>query len=62
MAAEYHLGKTEFYANYTESYRPIQFADLSVPATTDVVDPNLRDSRGYSMDIGYRGKVKHWLM
>ncbi len=62
MAAEYHLGKTEFYANYTESYRPIHFADLSVPATTDIVDPNLRDSRGYSMDIGYRGKVKNWLM
>ncbi|MBG9376105.1 TonB-dependent receptor [Panacibacter sp. DH6] len=60
-AAEYHLGTTEFYANFTGSYRPIQFADLSANATTDVVDPDLRDAKGYNIDFGYRGKLQNYL-
>jgi Fe(3+) dicitrate transport protein len=63
LAAEYHIGDaTEVYANITQSYRPIQFADLTAAPTTDVIDPNLRDAKGYSADIGYRGKVKNYLM
>ncbi len=60
LAAEYHIGNTELYANYTQSYRPVQFADLSVP-TTDVIDPNLTDSKGFNIDLGYRGKIKNYL-
>ena len=32
------------------------FSDLTPPATTDVVDPNLRDARGHSAELGIRGK------
>ena len=48
--------KTEFYANFTQAYRPIQFANLQAPPTTDVVDPDLEDAKGYNADLGYRGK------
>ncbi len=59
IGAEYHIGKsTELYANYSEAYRPIQFANLQAPPTTDVVDENLKDAKGYTIDLGYRGKVK----
>ncbi len=61
IASEYHIGKTELYANITESFRPVQFADLSVSATTDVIDPNLKDAKGLSFDVGYRGKIKEYL-
>ena len=61
IGAEYHIGKTEFYGNITQSYRPIQFANLQVPPTTDVVDQDLKDSKGYNIDLGYRGKVKNFL-
>jgi Fe(3+) dicitrate transport protein len=62
VGAEYHLTPaTEFYANYTQAYRPIQFANLQAPPTTDVVDPNLADAKGYNLDLGYRGKVKNFL-
>ena len=62
IGAEYHLTKgTEFYANYSQAYRPIQFANLQAPPTTDLVDPNLRDAKGYNLDLGYRGKVKNFL-
>jgi len=62
IGAEYHLTKgTEFYGNYSQAYRPIQFANLQAPPTTDVVDPNLKDAKGYNIDLGYRGKVKNFL-
>lgn len=62
MGAEYHItNTTEIYANYSQAYRPIQFANLQAPPTTDMVDPDLRDSKGYNFDIGYRGKIKNFL-
>ncbi len=62
VGSEFHLTKgTEIYANISQAYRPIQFANLQAPPTTDVVDPNLKDAKGYNADIGYRGKVKNFL-
>jgi Fe(3+) dicitrate transport protein len=62
VGTEYHVNKnTEFYANYTQAYRPIQFANLQAPPTTNIIDANLKDSKGYNIDLGYRGKVKGYL-
>lgn len=62
IGAEYHVTDlTEFYANFTQAYRPIQFANLQAPPTTDIVDPNLKDAKGYNIDLGYRGKIKSYL-
>ena len=62
IGSEYHVSKnTEFYANFSQAYRPIQFANLQAPPTTDVVDNDLEDSKGYNIDLGYRGKVQDYL-
>lgn len=62
IGAEYHITKTtEFYGNFSQAYRPIQFANLQAPPTTDVVDDQLKDSKGYNLDFGYRGKWKDYL-
>ncbi len=61
IGTEYHIANTELYANFSQAYRPIQFANLQAPPTTDVVDQELKDSRGYNIDLGYRGKVKNYL-
>jgi Fe(3+) dicitrate transport protein len=61
IGAEYHIGKTEFYANWSEAYRPVLFSDLTANATTDVIDPDMEDATGYNLDLGYRGKVKDYL-
>ncbi len=62
IGTEFHVTKaTEVYANISQAYRPIQFANLQAPPTTDVVDPNLKDAKGYNMDLGYRGKVKNFI-
>ncbi len=63
IGAEYHVtGSTEFYANISQAYRPIQFANRQAPPSTDVVDPALKDARGYNADLGYRGKWKNILL
>lgn len=62
IGTEYHLTKsTEIYANYSQAYRPIQFANLQAPPSTDVVDPDLKDAKGYNIDLGYRGKIGSYL-
>jgi len=48
---------TELYANISQAYRPVQFADLTAPPTSDLIDQNLADAKGYNVDLGYRGKV-----
>lgn len=62
IGVEYHITKgTEVYASFSQAFRPIQFANLQAPPTTDVVDENLKDSKGYNIDLGYRGKVSSYL-
>lgn len=62
VGAEYHVSPaTEIYANISQAYRPVQFADLTAPPTTDVIDQDLKDAKGYNADLGYRGKIKDYL-
>jgi Fe(3+) dicitrate transport protein len=62
VGAEYHINKqVEAYANITQAYRPMQFADLTAPPTTVEIDPNLSDARGYNADLGIRGRLKNYL-
>jgi len=63
LGMQYAIANTSWlYANATQSYRPVQFADLTTPPTTDVIDPNLTDATGLNMDFGYRGNVKNYLV
>ncbi|HMX39588.1 MAG TPA: TonB-dependent receptor, partial [Saprospiraceae bacterium] len=59
IGAEYHLrAQSELYANVSQAYRPVTFADLTPPATTDEVSADLRDARGYVSELGWRGTWK----
>ena len=62
IGIEYHvLQSLEVYANITEAYRPVLFADLSTPPGSDLIDPAIKDARGYNADIGIRGKLRNQL-
>jgi Fe(3+) dicitrate transport protein len=61
VGAEYHIGNTELYANWSQAYRPALFSDLTANPTTDVIDENLKDAKGYNADLGWRGSVKEFL-
>lgn len=50
-----------FYANWSQAYRPVTFSEFTPPATSDVIDPALKDSRGYTADLGIRGQLSKWL-
>jgi len=47
----------ELYANASQNYRSITFADLRVSNPNLVVDPNINDESGYTLDLGFRGNA-----
>jgi Fe(3+) dicitrate transport protein len=51
---------TELYGNISQNYRGITFTDMRVVRTSQLVDPNLKDERGFNMDLGYRGSLSDW--
>ncbi len=60
--AEFKLTeKTNFYGNYSLAYRPVTFSELTPSATTEIIDPNLKDASGFNTDLGYRGSLKNFL-
>jgi Fe(3+) dicitrate transport protein len=62
LGAEYQTTKaTNLYANFSQSYRPVTYSELTPSATIDVIDPNLKDASGYNLDFGFRGKFKTFI-
>lgn len=53
--------KTNIYGNYSLAYRPVTFSELTPSATTEIIDPNLKDAGGFNADFGYRGTVTNYL-
>lgn len=51
-------GDVEYYANFSQNYRSINFNDMRIVNPNFRVDSNLQDETGYSADIGIRGNYK----
>jgi Fe(3+) dicitrate transport protein len=47
----------EFYGNFSQNYRAINFTDLRVQNPNFIVDANIRDEKGYTADLGIRGSI-----
>lgn len=52
---------TQLYGNVSQAYRPYLYTSITPADQIGVIDPNLKDSRGYDADLGYRGNIKDWL-
>jgi len=50
---------SQFYGNISQAYRPYIYANVTPADQLGVINPNLKDSRGYDADLGYRGNVKN---
>jgi len=50
-----------FYANYSQSYKPVTYSDLTPFGTVAKVDQNLKDAYADNADIGFRGMLKNIL-
>lgn len=52
---------TNVYANFSQSYRPITYSDLTPFGSIAKIDPNLKDANANNIDLGFRGTVKNVL-
>ena len=48
----------EYYSNISQNYRSVTFADISIINPAFSINPNIKDEKGYTIDIGLRGKIK----
>jgi len=48
---------TQLYGNFSQAYRPYIYAAVTPADQLTLVDPNMKDSKGYNADLGYRGKL-----
>ena len=56
---QYQLNRySQLYGNISQAYRPFLYANVTPADRVDVIDPNLKDSKGYDIDLGYRGRYR----
>ena len=51
----------EAYANFSQNYRSINFADMQITNPNFKIDPILQDERGFNADLGLRGQIENKL-
>ena len=44
----------DIYSNISQNYRSITFSDMRIANPSSVIDPDLQDEKGYSLDLGVR--------
>jgi Fe(3+) dicitrate transport protein len=44
----------DIYGNVSQNYRSITFSDMRIANPSSVIDPELEDEKGYSLDLGIR--------
>lgn len=50
-------GTTSLYANASQAYRPLDYSSLTPIGGVSRIDPTMRDAKGLSMDLGWRGSA-----
>ena len=62
IGTEYKPNKnTSIYANFSEAFRPIDYSQLEPFGIVSKIDKNLKDSKGYNADLGFRGTIRNFL-
>jgi Fe(3+) dicitrate transport protein len=46
----------DIYSNLSQNYRSITFSDMRIANPSSEIDPNLKDEKGYSFDLGIRSE------
>ena len=50
----------ELYANFSQNYRSVTFADISTVNPAYAIDPEISDENGYTIDMGLRGNYNNY--
>lgn len=57
LGAEFKKNRSfEVFANLSQNYRSITFSDIRIVSPTFIVDPDLSDEKGFTSDVGVRGR------
>lgn len=57
---EYQINRNQqLYGGISQAFRPVIFKDIIPASTYDRADNNLKDSKGYNVELGYRGFWKN---
>jgi len=48
----------ELYGNFSQNYRSVTFNDIRVTNPSFTVDPDISDEKGFTTDVGIRGRYK----
>ena len=61
LGLQYNAGKsTVVYGNISQSYRPVDYAQLVPLGSVSKVDPNMKDPKGWNADLGIRGNIQNF--
>ena len=52
---------TSVYGNFSQAFRPIDYSQLEPFGIVSKIDKNLKDSKGYNADLGFRGTISNYL-
>ena len=60
LGLQYQVNEfSQLYGNVSQAYRPFLYANITPATQVGMIDPNLRDSKGYDVELGYRGTFKN---
>ncbi|WP_136480634.1 TonB-dependent receptor domain-containing protein [Cognatitamlana onchidii] len=48
----------ELYGNVSQNYRSVTFSDIRTVSPTFIIDPEITDEEGFTIDVGLRGRYK----
>lgn len=62
LGSSYTLNaKTELYGNISQNYRSVTFSDIQIVNASFEIDPDIKDEKGWSADLGIRGSIDNKL-
>ena len=56
-----YKGPIEIYGNFSQNFRSVTFADISIINPAYSIDPNISDEKGHTIDFCLRGELNEYL-
>ena len=58
IGLSYKTNNSEFYTNFSQNFRSVTFADISIINPAYAINPDIDDEKGFTFDFGIRGNYK----
>ena len=52
---------SEFYSNFSKNYRAVTFTDINIINPNFIINPNINDENGHTLDFGLRGNFNEFI-